>query len=68
MAKRKTYHFWHVTEGMNVVNAIAKDDVITKVTITRKALWQKSLMLKVFSDYFLNKVEDAKTSIDRCRK
>jgi hypothetical protein len=41
MAKRKTYHFWHVTQGMNVVNAIAKDDVITKVTITRKALWQK---------------------------
>jgi hypothetical protein len=45
---------------MNVVNAIAKDDVIKRSLLREKALWQKSLMLKVFSDYFLNKVEDAK--------
>jgi cyclophilin family peptidyl-prolyl cis-trans isomerase len=30
MAKRKAYHFGHVTQGMNVVNAIAKDDVIKR--------------------------------------
>jgi cyclophilin family peptidyl-prolyl cis-trans isomerase len=40
MAKRKTYHFGHVTQGMNVVNAIAKDDVI-KRSLLQKALWQK---------------------------
>jgi cyclophilin family peptidyl-prolyl cis-trans isomerase len=60
MAKRKHTIFGHVTQGMNVVNAIAKDDVIKRSLLREKALWQKSLMLKVFSDYFLNKVEDAK--------
>jgi cyclophilin family peptidyl-prolyl cis-trans isomerase len=38
MAKR-AYHFGHVTQGMNVVNAIAKDDVIKRSL--EKALWQK---------------------------
>jgi cyclophilin family peptidyl-prolyl cis-trans isomerase len=53
--------FGHVTQGMNVVNAIAKDDVIKKVTITRKGTLAKKFDApKVFSDYFLNKVEDAK--------
>ncbi|SEA04234.1 Peptidyl-prolyl cis-trans isomerase (rotamase)-cyclophilin family [Flavobacterium gillisiae] len=53
--------FGHVTEGMNIVNAIAQGDVITKVTITRKgALAKKFDAPKVFSDYFLNKTEDAK--------
>jgi cyclophilin family peptidyl-prolyl cis-trans isomerase len=33
--------FGHVTQGMNVVNAIAQDDVITKVTITRKGTLAK---------------------------
>jgi hypothetical protein len=37
MAKRKR-HFGH--EGMNVVNAIAKDDVI-KRSLLRERLWQK---------------------------
>jgi cyclophilin family peptidyl-prolyl cis-trans isomerase len=67
MAKRKAYHFGHVTQGMNVVNAIAKDDVI-KRSLLREALWQKFDAPKVFSDYFLNKVEDAKKTSDRCRK
>jgi uncharacterized membrane-anchored protein len=44
---------------MNVVNAIAKDDVI-KRSLLRETLWQKKDAPKVFSDYFLNKVEDAK--------
>jgi hypothetical protein len=47
MAKRKAYHFGHVT-CMNVVNAIAKDDVI-KRSLLRKALWQKSLMSPKYS-------------------
>jgi cyclophilin family peptidyl-prolyl cis-trans isomerase len=53
--------FGHVTEGMNVVNTIAQDDVIKKVTITRKGTLAKKFDApKVFSDYFLNKMEDAK--------
>ena len=53
--------FGKVTEGMNVVNTIAQNDVITKVTILRKgALAQKFDATKVFSDYFNNKSEDQK--------
>jgi hypothetical protein len=60
MAKRKHTIFGHVTQGMN--ESIAKDDVI-KRSLLRERHFGKSLMLKVFSDYFLNKVEDAKTSM-----
>lgn len=53
--------FGHVTEGMNVVNAIAQGDVITKITITRKGTLAKKFDApKVFSEYFLNKEEEAK--------
>ena len=53
--------FGHVTEGMNVVNAIAGNDVITKVTIARKGALAKSFDApKVFTDYFNNKSEDQK--------
>jgi cyclophilin family peptidyl-prolyl cis-trans isomerase len=53
--------FGHVTEGMDVVNAITQDDVIKKVTITRKGTLAKKFDApKVFSDYFLNKAADAK--------
>ncbi|SHH16842.1 Peptidyl-prolyl cis-trans isomerase (rotamase)-cyclophilin family [Flavobacterium micromati] len=53
--------FGKVTVGMNVVNAITQNDVITKVTIVRKgALAQKFDAPKVFSDYFNNKSEDQK--------
>ncbi len=53
--------FGHVTEGMNIVNSIAANDVITKVTIVRKgALAKKFDAPKVFADYFNNKSEDQK--------
>ncbi|MFV8357946.1 peptidylprolyl isomerase, partial [Flavobacterium sp. XS1P32] len=53
--------FGHVTEGMNVVNTIAANDVITKVTIERKgALAKKFDAPKVFTDYFNYKSEDQK--------
>ena len=53
--------FGHVTQGMNVVNEIAQNDVITKITIVRKgAIAQKFDAPKVFADYFNNKSEDQK--------
>nr|WP_315148234.1 peptidylprolyl isomerase [uncultured Flavobacterium sp.] len=53
--------FGHVTQGMDVVNSIAQDDVILKVTITRKGTAAKAFNApKVFADYFNNKAEDAK--------
>ena len=53
--------FGHVTQGMNVVNLIAQDDIITKITITRKGALAKNFNApKVFADYFGNKSEDAK--------
>ena len=53
--------FGHVTEGMDVVNAIAQDDVITKITITRKGkLAKKFKAPKVFAAYYNNKEEVAK--------
>ena len=53
--------FGHVTQGMNVVNLIAQDDVITKITITRKGALAKQFDApKVFADYYGNKAEDAK--------
>ncbi|WP_426092143.1 peptidylprolyl isomerase [Flavobacterium sp. DSR3-2] len=53
--------FGHVIAGMNIVNAIAQNDVITKITIVRKgALAKKFDAPKVFADYFNNKSEDQK--------
>jgi len=53
--------FGHVTQGMNIVNSIVQNDVITKVIITRKGAEAKNFDApKVFSDYFANKAEDAK--------
>ncbi|PKB15625.1 peptidylprolyl isomerase [Flavobacterium sp. 5] len=53
--------FGQVTQGMGVVNSIAQDDVITKITITRKGdLAKKFDAVKVFSNYFNNKSEDQK--------
>lgn len=53
--------FGHVTQGMDIVNRIAQDDVILKITITRKGVLAKQFDApKVFSDYYANKAEDAK--------
>ncbi|MBP6183192.1 peptidylprolyl isomerase [Flavobacterium sp.] len=53
--------FGHVTQGMDIVNLIEQNDVILKVTITRKGTAAKAFDApKVFSDYYANKAEDAK--------
>jgi cyclophilin family peptidyl-prolyl cis-trans isomerase len=53
--------YGQVTQGMQVVNAIAQEDVITKITIVRKGEAAKKFdAVKVFSDYFNNKAEDQK--------
>lgn len=53
--------FGHVTNGMDVVNKIVQDDVISKITIKRiGATANKFDAPKIFSDYFQNKVEDDK--------
>jgi peptidyl-prolyl cis-trans isomerase A (cyclophilin A) len=53
--------FGHVTQGMDVVNKIAQNDVILKMIITRKGTAAKAFDApKVFADYYNNKAEDAK--------
>ena len=45
--------FGYVITGQNVVDAIKQDDVMTKITITRKGSEAKKFdAVKVFSDYF----------------
>ncbi|UQD56381.1 peptidylprolyl isomerase [Flavobacterium sp. K5-23] len=53
--------FGEVTEGMKIVNSIVQDDVILKISITRKGKLAKLFNApKIFSVYFENKAEDAK--------
>jgi len=53
--------FGYVTSGQDVVNAIAQDDVMQKVTIVRKGTAAKNFdAAKVFADYYANKGEDDK--------
>lgn len=53
--------FGHVVQGMDIVNAIAQNDVILKVTINRKGTAAKAFDApKVFANYYANKAEDAK--------
>lgn len=51
--------FGYVVSGQDVVNAIAQDDVIQKLTIVRKGADAKNFDApKVFADYFAHKAED----------
>ena len=53
--------FGHVISGMEIVNSISQNDVITKMTINKKgALAKKFDAVKVISDYFNGKTEDLK--------
>lgn len=57
--------FGHVVSGQDVVNAIAQDDVITKVTIVRKGKDAKKFDApKIFGDYFAGKAADDKKKTD----
>lgn len=53
--------FGYVVSGMDVVNKILKDDVMTKVTITTKGDQAKKFdAAKTFKDYFAGKADDDK--------
>lgn len=53
--------FGHVTQGMNVVNAIAQDDQIITILVARKGAAAKAFdASKIFSDYYFNKAEEDK--------
>ncbi|WP_413998924.1 peptidylprolyl isomerase [Flavobacterium sp. W1B] len=53
--------FGHVTKGMEIVNSIVQNDVITKITIARRGTLAKQFnATKVFSDYYGDKADDAK--------
>lgn len=51
--------FGYVTSGQDVVNKIAQDDVISKVTIVRKGADAKKFdAAKIFTDYYANKAKE----------
>jgi peptidyl-prolyl cis-trans isomerase A (cyclophilin A) len=53
--------FGHVISGMEVVNAIAQDDIIKTVKIIRKGTEAKNFIAeKIFANYYVNKAEDDK--------
>ena len=53
--------FGYVTSGMEVVNAIAMDDVIKKITIIRKGSEAKNFdAAKIFTAYYAGKADDDK--------
>ncbi|MEC4005326.1 peptidylprolyl isomerase [Flavobacterium sp. SUN052] len=62
--------FGYVITGQDVVNAIAQNDVITKVTITRKGSDAKKFDApKIFANYFENKAADEqKEAAERAAK
>ncbi|MBC7642304.1 MAG: peptidylprolyl isomerase [Flavobacterium sp.] len=61
--------FGHVISGMDVVNAITQDDIIKKVTITRKgADAMKFDAVKIFSTYFATKGDEDKVAAEARKK
>lgn len=53
--------FGHVTKGMEIVNNIAQEDVILKITISRIGTAAKAFdAAKTFSNYYNNREEDAR--------
>ena len=61
--------YGQVKQGMSVVNAIAQDDVITKITITRKGETAKKFdAAKVFTDYYANKAAEEKLKFEKEEK
>ena len=60
--------FGHVVVGQKVVDAIAQDDVITKIVIVRKGkLAKKFNAVKVFSDYMKMKPELDKKAAEEAK-
>lgn len=58
--------FGYVITGQDVVNAIAQNDVITKITITRKGAAAKKFdAAKVFATYFANKDAEEKIQAEK---
>jgi FKBP-type peptidyl-prolyl cis-trans isomerase len=58
--------FGYVVTGQNVVDAIAQDDVMKKVTIIRKGAAAKAFdAVKVYGDYYANKAEDDKKQAEK---
>jgi peptidyl-prolyl cis-trans isomerase A (cyclophilin A) len=61
--------YGQVTQGMAVVNAIAQDDVITKITIVRKGEAAKKFdAVKIFTDYYGNKAAEEKLNTEKEEK
>ncbi len=58
--------FGYVVKGQEIVNLIAQDDVINKVTITKKgAEANKFNASKVFADYFAGKAEEDRIQAEK---
>lgn len=58
--------YGQVTQGMSVVNSIAQDDIITKITIIRKGEAAKKFnAAKVFTDYYANKAIEEKAKSEK---
>lgn len=61
--------FGHVVSGQDVVNAIAQDDVINKVTIVRKGKAAKNFDApKIFADYYATKAVDDQKQAEIAKK
>jgi len=57
--------FGYVTKGQEVVDAIAQDDVINRVTITRKGASAKAFdAAKVFADYYAKKGDEERKAAE----